>query len=248
MKPWYTSPMGRLLIVMVILALWALTSTAARADVIEFPEEELSRESVLPVFDQPEAVKKRFVPTEGRIEVEAFAGASLNDPFLNNYPVGLSASYHLNELFAIGALGGFFSNSQSGYVSQIQQLNEGGTIPFNNNPTPSWMGLGEFEFTPYYGKISLTKQTILNLNISATARLGMIGFSGGGSNMAGGLGLNERLFFSRNFGIKFDLSALIYSKGDVIPFQSGVSNQVVAQTTAVNLYMFVGALWYFPSL
>jgi hypothetical protein len=74
-----------------------LTQSTSRAEVIEFSEDELARESVLPVFDQPEAVKRRYVPFDGRFEVGAFVGATLNDPFFNTYPFGLELKYHLSN-------------------------------------------------------------------------------------------------------------------------------------------------------
>src|SRR4051812_29530300 len=49
-------------ILFILLATFASKSVYA-SEVVEFPEEELARESVVPIFDQPEAVKKRLVTT-----------------------------------------------------------------------------------------------------------------------------------------------------------------------------------------
>ncbi len=243
MKTWLKSPLTWILLACFLMALFALSGLAKAADeVVQFPESELARESVLPVFDQPEAVKKRFVPTEGRIELGGFFGTSLNDPFLYSYPVGLEVQYHLSEIHAFGLMVVGYANSNTGYVSQIQGVN-GATqkIPFTQNPSPTFTTLAEYEFTPYYGKISLTKQSVLNLNISATARAGMLNLSAGGSSATGGLGLNERFFFTRNFGIKLDLSTLFYTKPDVLG-GSGTT------TTVTELFITLGAVWLLPTL
>jgi outer membrane beta-barrel protein len=241
MTPWYKSPIGWVLLGCFFVALFAL-SGLAKADVVEFPESELARESVLPVFDQPEAVKKRYVPTEGRVEVAGFFGSSLNDAFLYDYPFGLEVDYHLSELHGVGLVAEGFANTNTSYVSQIQTtVNGGNAIPFAQNPQPSFAVLGQYEFTPYYGKISITKQSVLNLNISAELRVGMVNLTVGGSSITGGLGLNERFFFTRNFGLKLDLSTLIYQKADILSVAS-------TNTTVMELFITLGAVWLFPSL
>ena len=241
MTPWYKSPIGWVLIGCFFVALFAL-SGLAKADTVEFPESELARESVLPVFDQPEAVKKRFVPTDGRVEVHGFFGTSLNDAFLYSYPFGGEVDYHLTEMHSVGLLAEGFASTNTSYVSQIQQVNGAAAkIPFTQNPTPTFAVLGQYEFTPYYGKISLSKQSVLNLNISAEARVGMINLNVGGSSITAGLGLNERFFFTRNFGLKLDLSALIYQKPDILSSTS-------SNTTVTELFVTLGAVWLFPSL
>jgi outer membrane beta-barrel protein len=242
MKTLYKSPLSWMLLACFLIALFALSGLAKADDVVQFPESELARESVLPVFDQPEAVKKRFVPTDGRIEISGFLGTSLNDPFLDNYPLGVEVNYHLNEISSVGLIVEGYANTNTSYVAQLQsQVTGSNTIPFAQNPQPTFATLAEYEFTPYYGKISLSKQNVLNLNISATARAGMINLSVGGSSIAGGLGLNERFFFTRNFGIKLDLSALFYTKPDIL----GPPN---ATTTVTELFFTLGAVWLLPTL
>lgn len=243
MKTLYKSPLSWMLLACFLVALFALSGLAKADDVVQFPESELARESVLPVFDQPEAVKKRFVPTDGRIEIGGFLGTSLNDAFLYNYPLGIEAQYHLNEISALGLMVEAFASTNTSYVGQLQnQVNGAGQkIPFAQNPQANFAALAEYEFTPYYGKISLSKQNVLNLNISATARAGMLNLSVGGSSIAAGLGLNERFFLTRNFGIKLDLSALLYTKPDIL----GVAN---ATTTVTELFFTLGAVWLLPTL
>ena len=67
------------------------------AVVIEFPKEELARESVLPVFDNPVAVKSRLVPTKGRVELGVASGFALNEPFFKTLRYGGHLAYHITE-------------------------------------------------------------------------------------------------------------------------------------------------------
>src|SRR5471030_2893004 len=118
--PWYATPMGKILLALFIGAALGF-GIYAKADVVEFSDEELSRESVLPVFDQPEAVKKRVVPTYSRIEAGGYLGLSLNDAFINTYPIGVDVEYHLTEIHAVGLNAAYFITSQSSYVGQMRQ-------------------------------------------------------------------------------------------------------------------------------
>jgi outer membrane beta-barrel protein len=224
------------------LVLFAILFNSAhlKADAVRFPEEELSQESVLPKFDQPEAVKKRVVPFTGRFEVEGFLGFSLSDPFYNSYPVGGALSYHLNEFHSVGFRGAFAISSQAGYVSQIQSLPGGSSIPFDQASAIKYYTLGEYEFTPYYGKISLTKQTVMNLTISGMLFGGFIGM-GTESSVTFGMGLNERFFFSRNLGIKADLRAMFYQQTDVVL-------QPPAKKNMINLFLTIGVVYLFPEM
>lgn len=81
----------------VIFLLIGLTSLNANAEVIRFPEDELAAESVLPVFDHPEAVKNRNVVTKKKIELGSYLGYNLTEPFFNPLNLGVSATYHLSE-------------------------------------------------------------------------------------------------------------------------------------------------------
>ena len=51
------------------------------AEVIEFPDEDLATETVLPVFENKVAVKNRLIELEGRFEAGFQLGATLNEAF-----------------------------------------------------------------------------------------------------------------------------------------------------------------------
>ena len=104
----------------VILALGI--SSVARAEVIQFPDEELAPESVLPVFDQPTSVKNRNVPTAGRFELGAFGGYDLTEPFFNPLTFGGTASYHFTEEHALNVVGNFYLGGASSYSKQLRRL------------------------------------------------------------------------------------------------------------------------------
>jgi outer membrane beta-barrel protein len=235
-------------ILFLILALAFVTSfmaTIARAEVIEFPEEELARESVTPIFDQPEAVKKRLVPMKSRFELGGFSGATLNDPWYNSYPIGINASYHFSEMHGVGLTGAYFVSGRTSYVSQLQStVSAGNEINFERAPAPKYLGLLEYEFTPYYGKISITKQRVINLTIAGLLGVGMMGVASNtttDSSVDFSVGLSQRFFFTRNFGLRADIRAMFYQQEDVVL-------RTVQKTNFVNVLLTVGAVYFLPSL
>lgn len=223
-----------------------LFSQTLFAETIQFTEEELPRESVVPIFDQPEAVKKRYVPFDGRFEAGGFIGALLNDPFYTSYPMGAELRYHFHDMHAFGIVGTYNLRQKSTYIDQIRrQVPSTSAVPFESSPTPDFTVWGEYEFTPYYGKISLTKQGIMNLSISAALGVGYISLKSDNttdSSVGYSLGLNQRLFFTRNFGIKMDLKALIYSQADVVP------PGAIQKKSITNTMITLGVVYMLPSL
>lgn len=228
----------RLLFVLCGLLVFEAYSFAA--DTIEFPEEELARESVLPVFDQPEAVKKRLVPVTRRIEAGAFIGALLNDPFFNSYPIGASLHYHLSEIHSFGVSAAFVMSEKTGYVGQIRRLGNGDSIPFEDAPSQKFYVLGQYEFTPYYGKVSVTKQRVMNLMLSFAGGVGSIN-TGDDTGLLISAGMNQKLFLTNQFGIKADLQAMFYRQKDVVP-------SVIVDKNVVAFTFQIGAVYLFDRL
>src|SRR4051812_14644000 len=106
----------------ILILLFATLTLAplAHAVDIQFPEEELARESVYPVFDNPTAVKRRNVSLEKRIEVGLYGGWSLNDALNEPLTGGLMLTYHFSEIHAFQVQGGLFSSKDSQYVPEIE--------------------------------------------------------------------------------------------------------------------------------
>ncbi|MCC6276361.1 MAG: outer membrane beta-barrel domain-containing protein [Oligoflexia bacterium] len=222
----------------------SLNVSLVKAETIKFPEEELARESVLPVFDQPEAVKKRLVPMESRFELNPLVGSFLSDPWFNAYPLGAKIAYHFDEIHSVGIFGSYFISQRASEIAAVQELNNGQNIPFARAPYPSFLGLLEYEFTPFYGKISLTKQRVMHLNIGAIVGGGLLGVKSdvaSDSSVAISGGITQRFFFTRDIGIKADIRALFYQQEDVVL-------QTVTKKNTVNIMLTVGAVINFPML
>ena len=189
-------------------------SLAAAEEVVEevkFEKSELARDAVLPVFRNQVVVKSRTVETEGRFEIAGIFGKTMNDAFYDNYPVILQGNYHLNEKHGVQIEYGIYSSSQNSFVGQVQDRNS--YFQLDEVPTLDSMYSLLWEYTPYYGKISFSKDTVYNLSIYTIVGYGQLQYSGPNiseSSSVFHLGLGEKLYFSKNFGLKLDLRAKFY--------------------------------------
>lgn len=188
---------------------------AQAAERIEFPEEELAKESVVPVFENSRSVLNRNVLTKGRFEVGGGAGLSLNEAFYNPVNYGFTASYHFDEQHAAHFTGTFWMDGLSTYGEQLERGEglTGANFDATYAPHPKSMFLANYQFTAFYGKISLSKQSVMNLTLHGLAGLGMIQMDGA-SPITANLGFGQRFFFTPRFALRMDLSLLIYQGPD----------------------------------
>lgn len=239
----------------VLLLLAALlTSVSARAEVIEFPDEELATESVLPVFDNPMSVKARNVVTEKRFEVGAQVGYNLTEAFFNQYSFSGLLTYHLNETHGINIFGNF---NLPGTTSYTDQLNPPPASTESLNlqyaPSPKWMVIGSYQYTGFYGKMSFTKDSIMNLSLFGLAGIGGI-YIGDKTFPVVSVGLGQKFYFNPNFALRFDLRVLMYNGPDPFGAPKTTLLNATSERSAsefsgrlhIGSLLSVGAIWLVP--
>jgi outer membrane beta-barrel protein len=171
-------------------------------DVVEFPEEELAQETVLPKFDSSHVVKSRTISQEKRFELSGFYGWNFTEPIFNQSKVGFNASYHWTE----------FSTVSLNYSKWITGLNRQYTdsladrynLDFNRAPAPEYSLFANYEINAYYGKMSFSKESVSHLMIYPIVGLGLnkyqnksyLGFNGG---------VGAKFFISKNWAIRSDM-------------------------------------------
>lgn len=199
------------LLATIVLAL----GVSAVAETIEFPDEELASESVLPVFDKVENVKNRNVITAKRIEVGGGVGFNLMDAFYNPLNFHGSVSYHFDEISGINVAAAFWMGGLSSYGEQLKN-GEGispDTFDASKAPSPKYMLMGNYQYTAYYGKISLSKQYVMNLSLFGLAGVGTIAI-GDKNALALNVGLGQKFYFTPNLALRLDLRLLVYRGPD----------------------------------
>lgn len=187
------------------------SAITASAVTIEFPEEELAKESVLPVFEGgTTAVKSRRVVTKKKIELGLMGGMIFNEPFFSPLAYGIHAGYHFNEFHSL-KVNAFLRNEDISSDARQADADLGvSKINFSVVPVPSYLVTLDYQLTPYYGKISLTKDFIMNLALYVYGGLGMTDLGGGEVTWISDIGIGQNLFFTPKFGIRLDMKFLLY--------------------------------------
>lgn len=208
-------PISRHLQLLVLAAIFLFAGRIYAADPIEFPEEELARESVLPVFDKRVAVRERLVKTEGRFEVGGGAGLNLIEALYNNITFNFLGSYHFDEMQAFTFQAVFPSTKLSNMGKDLQAgkgLN-GAKFDASKAPAPEYLMSGLYQYTAYYGKISMTKEKAMNLSLHGMLGGGVVSWGDSVEPMVN-VGMGQKLYFTPNFALRVDLNLMMYQGPD----------------------------------
>lgn len=205
---------GRILCVTILVACGF--ATRSQAETIEFPSEELATESVLPVFDQPTSVRNRTVSLAKRIEVGLLGGYALTEPFYNPLQFGGTLSYHFNEDHGINFYGATFLQGLSNEAAQLNPIPNTSPPIYANlqyGPSPKYLAIASWQYSAFYGKLSFTKDYVMNLHLYGLAGVGMYGL-GDASKPVLSVGLGQKFHITPSLSLRFDLRLLAYSGPD----------------------------------
>ena len=241
--------------VIVVASLLLLSATASAAtEVIQFPDEELATESVLPVFDQPVSTKNRVVALEKRLEFGAALGYALTEPFYNPISLAGQLTYHINEEHGINLFGATFLQGLSNEANQLNPI-PNSSPPINANlqygAAPKYLGIASWQYSAYYGKLSFTKDYVMNLHLYGLLGVGMYGI-GDSSNPLVSVGLGQKFYFTPAWAFRFDLRALVYQGPDVTSIRLDNKTSVQAassfdQKLFIEGLLNVGVSYMLPS-
>lgn len=205
--------------ILIFISALIFSKMSFASEYVEVPIEELAKESVLPVFDQTVAVKSRNIKTQEKIDIGLFYGMAMTEPIQNVSKLGMSAYYHLDENQAIGAFLTMNSSGLSTYANQLKEVKgaDGSTIKLDLTRAPIQKSalMLDYNVKAYYGKMSLSKNTVFNLSLYGTGAIGLVQFSHK-SFPAIALGLGQKFYFSKNFSFRFDMR--LYAHNAPIPF------------------------------
>lgn len=208
---------------MVFFLLSALITRPLFAEVkISFPDEELATETVLPTFEDRIAVKNRKVNHKGKFEFNLMAGMVASEPIYNPLTYGLSLAYHFDNTRALHVMGVLYADGLSDSGKSLKAgdvFNDDGTttdISFDalRAPHKEYMVAAHYQYTAYYGKISITRDGIMNLTLSGLVGLGAYSMNGLIAP-AFNLGISQRLYFGSRVALRFDILLSAY-RGPVI--------------------------------
>lgn len=198
-----------------LLATAIVTSTTlAQAARVDVPQDELTQETVYPVFDNPVSVKNRNVQDSGALDIGIFGGLALTEPISSATKFGLDVNYHLNHTHSLGL---FFAKNTSGLSRDAQGLKDQFGLDFNRAPKLDYSLMGDYNYKAFYGKLSLTSNGVINTTIYGSFAGGIVKYVHK-SYPALAVGIGERFYFSNSFSLKLDLR--LYAHTAPIPFKA----------------------------
>lgn len=234
----------------IIVLFTFLSSVFAFAEDITFSNDELARETVFPVFRSTEMIKNRYVKTKGRFEIGFGAGINQTDPLYEGINYNGAITYNLTEIHGVRLTGMLIQKGLSANGKKIKEGVKGRKIDFSKVPHPSQMIIADYQFTALYGKISLTKNTVLNLSLYGLVGGGFINFTPSASDLNIS-DISASPVFSTGFGFKAYLNPHIALQYDLkLPIYRGANPLHKDVTSGKDDGSYSGNSWktdiYFP--
>lgn len=197
----------------------SLTSWAVK---IKFPEEELATESVLPLFDNTKAVQDRYVKTAKKLEIGGGVGFALNEPWFRTQRYSGHLGFQFNESHGILLTGQFYQSGISTSARNIfdfipdvpGQGEEGEAVffRFDKAPARQYNFFVNYLMTPFYGKVSLTKNGIMSLSLYGYLGAGVVGIGAEQTenSPAATFGIGQKFYAGKRLGVRTDFGFVAY--------------------------------------
>lgn len=209
---------AKFLVPIVYIAAVGLSSLAefarAAAD-LELPQEELAKETVLPIFDRVEMVRARKVRTAGKWEFSGNFSWMMSEPIFDTNRLGISAYKHTDEQTAWGAQLFSYNAGLSDYAKQLH-----GTfgLDYNRAPKPQFGIFADYNKKLFYGKMSISKYSTMNTHLQGLLSVGMTKYE---NKMYPGMtaGFGYKFYFTPTFSLRTDLRLFVHQAP--IPFKRG---------------------------
>lgn len=195
-------------------------ATPLHAKQIRLSDDELSQEAIMPVFDEKLVIKNRRVSHKGKLEFGLFGGNVLSEAMFDPMTFGGSIAYHFDNTHGFFATVGVYQDKLS---DNGRRLKEQGSTPImgapryfdaSRAPKKEMMIAGHYQYSAYYGKISVTKESVMNLSL--------YGLLGGGAYLMDGdiapminIGVGQRFYFSPSVALRLDLIFSSYYGPDI---------------------------------
>ena len=222
-------------LVFIFAIFFLFCSGSAQALKIRFPDEELASESVLPLMKSPQMILNRNIPLKYRFEFGAGAGFGLDEPFYFPFYGTMHFAFHITEIHAVSLVGTYFPpllSSRSKVLREegvlVKQKDADGneqekrlTLDPVKIPYPQLVAFLNYQYTPYYGKISLAKNWVLNLSIYGFVGPGLLVFHTNNQIPAFNLGFGQKLYINKWLGVRADMGMYGYYGPAVARIQLG---------------------------
>lgn len=182
---------------------------------LNVPKDEIAQESVYPIFDTSDSVKNRNIEDIKTFDVGLFAGAAITEPIANTVKYGVAINYHFNEAHSLGLL---WAKNNTGLSKDAESLKNDFGLDFSRAPFPEYSILTDYNYKMFYGKLSITKNGVLNTSIYTSASVGAIKYIHKTYPVVA-FGVGERFYLTKKISLKLDLRFFVNNAP--VPFKAG---------------------------
>lgn len=207
-----------------------LFSFEVQATEVNVPAEELAQDSVYPLFDNPIRVKNRNIHDSQTIDIGIFGGLAITEPIANTSKFGININYHINEAHLLGLA---WAKNSNGLSKDAEGLKNDFGLDFGRVPFPDYSIMLDHNYKLFYGKLSVTKNGVLNTSIYSSAALGVIKYVHK-SYPAISVGMGERIYFTNNLALKIDLRFFINNAP--VAFKAGALRTGIDPVPSYNAF------------
>ena len=145
---------------------------------IRFPEEELAAESVLPFFPSNQKVTmNRKVKLKNKVSLLSSIDYRADDPFYYRFSKTGEVGFFINEMHGLSLMGIYFFHGVSSigeFFSKPEQRLQNISFYATEAPHPRYAILLNYNWVPFYGKLSLFKNITTNYNVSLNLGAGAL--------------------------------------------------------------------------
>ena len=224
-------PILKKFLLLVFLSSVFLVPRRARCSAeINVPKDELAQESVVPVFDNAVSIKNRNVQDRQTFDVGFFGGLAITEPIFSTSKFGISVNYHFSEAHSLGVL---WAKNSTGLSKDAEGLKNDFGLDFTRVPYPDYSLMADYNYKLYYGKLSVTKNGVINTSIYASGALGVVKFVHKSYPVIS-VGAGEKFYFTNHLALKLDLRLLVNNAPS--PFKSGVLRTGVDAVPSYDIF------------
>lgn len=182
-----------------------------------------------------EVVQNRLYSKKGRLSLQGMVGTASSDPFLSIKSLNGGLSYHLSETFALTGIYRKFLVSNSSYYDELHTGLITGTPSTANTNEPSAFYGGEIEWSPLYGKISLSGSSIVHYDAHLLFGAGITDTETG-KDFTPTVGLGAQFYLSNTLALRMDYRLGIFKEN--IPQKNPVLTSGVVGSRTNYMHQF----------
>ncbi len=184
-----------------------------------------------------EVVQNRMFSKKHRLTLQIAAGTSSTDPFLDVKSLSGALGFHFSETLGVNAIYKKYIVSNSSYLNELQSgLITGANSTANTNKPNAFYG-GEIEYSPLYGKISLSGSSIVHYDAHLLFGAGITDTESG-KYFTPSVGFGPQFYLGSGLALRLDYRLAVYK--ETIPEKVLLSRPNAGERTNFNHQIALG--------